>query len=43
MIGEHVLLEYVCFKHLKLCLCPTLVRDEFSCAFINHSTTYAIA
>ena len=31
------------FQTLKLCLCPTLVRDEFSRAYINHSTTYAIA
>ena len=25
------------FQTLKLWLCPTLVRDEFSCLFINHA------
>lgn len=26
------------FQTLKLCLCPTLIRDESSRVFINHST-----
>ena len=27
------------FQTLKVCLCPTLVRDEFTYMFINHNTT----